>query len=253
MGPFDQGKFAQAVDSLPAQPAGPTMLPEALRAVEQDLKGLSGKTAVFIFNDGTYSQLGDFKEPEDYTQEFADKYNVCFYIIGDARTKTEEKRLVDMSKANACSRVIPFSKFVDNPEYITGALYVVKATDKVKTTTETRIVGLKAENVQFDFNKSDIRPDSHDEIDAVGEFLQKHPAAYVKLVGYTDSIGSEEYNLGLSQRRAESVAAYLMDNHNITRDRIVLNWYGKANPVASNDTDEGRAQNRRVEIAVGGM
>jgi OOP family OmpA-OmpF porin len=123
----------------------------------------------------------------------------------------------------------------------------------VVTSTETRIVGLKAENVQFDFNKSDIRPDSNDEIDAVGAFLQKHPAAYVLLVGYTDSVGSEEYNLGLSQRRAESVAGYLVDNHSLSRDRVILNWYGEANPVASNDTDEGRAQNRRVEIAVGGM
>ena len=253
VGPYDKAKFAQAIDSLPAEPKGPTLLPQALRALEQDLKGLSGKTIVYIINDGTHTRLGEFKEPEDYTQDFADKYNVCFYMIGENEDNRAEKRLADMAKANACSRVVPFSKFIDNPEYITGALYVVKATERVETLTETRIVGLRADNVLFDFDKSNIRPDFNDEIDAVGSFLQKNPAAYVLLVGYTDSVGTEEYNLGLSQRRADSVAAYLVDNHNIARDRIVVNWYGEANPVAGNDTDDGRAQNRRVEVAVGGM
>jgi OOP family OmpA-OmpF porin len=253
IGPFDKGKFAKAVDSLPAQPKGPTFLAQTLRKIEPALQSQTGKTVVFVFTDGRENFAGATKDPEDYTQAFADKYNVCFYMIGDATDNRSKKRLADMAKANACSRVIPFSRFVNNPGYLTGALYVVKATDRVVTSTETRIVGLKAENVQFDFNKSDIRPDSNDEIDAVGAFLQKHPAAYVLLVGYTDSVGSEEYNLGLSQRRAESVAGYLVDNHSLSRDRVILNWYGEANPVASNDTDEGRAQNRRVEIAVGGM
>jgi hypothetical protein len=82
MGPFDKGRFAQAVDSLPADPKGPTFLPQALRKVEPKLQGLSGKTIVYIFSDGTYSQMGQFKDPEDLTQELADKYNVCFYLIG---------------------------------------------------------------------------------------------------------------------------------------------------------------------------
>ncbi len=239
MGSFDKGRFAQAVDSLPAEPKGPTFLPQALRKIEPQLQSLSGKTVVFIFSDGTYSQMGQFKDPEDLTQEFADKYNVCFYMIGAPQDNRAQKRLVDMSKANACSRVVPFDKFVENPEYATGALYVVKATERIETTTETRIVGLTAESMLFDFNKSDIGPDFNDEINALGAFLQKNPAAYVMLVGYTDSIGSEEYNLGLSERRADSVADYLVNNHGIARDRIVLNWYGEANPVAGNGHSDG--------------
>jgi OOP family OmpA-OmpF porin len=75
----------------------------------------------------------------------------------------------------------------------------------------------------------------------------------VLLEGYTDSTGPEEYNLGLSLRRAESIANYLMDNYMISDDRIVVNYYGSANPVGDNATAEGRAMNRRVEIAVGGL
>jgi OOP family OmpA-OmpF porin len=253
MGPFDKDKFAQAIDSLPAEPKGPTFLAQALRKIEPVLQEQTGKTVVFILTDGTTDFAGATKNPEDYTQAFADKYNVCFYMIGDATDNRSAKRLTDMAKANACSRVIPFKQFTDNPNYITGALYVVKANERIVTTTETRIVGLKVGDVLFAFNKADVQSQYGADMEALGSFLKKNPNAYALLVGYTDSIGSEEYNLYLSNRRADSVAAYLMSNYGITQDQIVVNWYGEANPVASNDTAEGRAQNRRVEVAVGGL
>jgi OOP family OmpA-OmpF porin len=253
MGPLDKAKFAQAIDSLPAEPKGPTFLPQGLRDIEPALQGLSGKTVVYIFSDGTYSQMGDFKQPEDYTQALAEKYNVCFYLIGSPQDNRAEKRLVDMSKANACSRVIPFERFIENPEYATGALYVVKATDRIVTTTDKKIVGLKVSNILYPFDSAKIDMDYIDEVDDLGAFLQKNPTAYVLLEGYTDSTGPEEYNLQLSLKRAESVASYLKDKYMIADERIVMNYYGAANPVASNDTYEGRAMNRRVEVAVGGL
>jgi OOP family OmpA-OmpF porin len=253
MGPFDKGRYTQAVNSLPAQPKGPTFLAQSLRKIEPVLANQSGKTVVFIFTDGTTDFAGATKDPEDYTQSLADKYNVCFYMIGDATDNRSAKRLKDMAKANACSRVIPFKQFVDNPNYITGALYVVKATERIETITETRIVGLKVGDINFDFNKADVPSQYGADLNALGSFLKKNPNAYALLVGYTDSIGPEEYNLYLSNRRASSVAAYLMNNYSVSADQIVVNWYGEANPMAGNDTAEGRAQNRRVEIAVGGL
>ncbi len=253
MAPLDRMGWADAVDSMPAEPSGRTFLAQSLRKIEPVLQGLSGKTVVFIFSDGVYSQVESTKEPEDYTADFANKYNVCFYIIGAPQDNKAQKRLTDMAKANACSRVIPFSRFVENPEYTTGALYTVRATERIVTTTETRIVGLQVENILFDFDKASLRTSYVDEVDALGMFLQRNPSAYVLLEGYTDSTGSEEYNLGLSLRRAESVANYLMDNYNIGNDRIVVNYYGPANPAADNGTSKGRSMNRRVEVAVGGL
>lgn len=253
MGPYDPAKFTAAIDSLPAEPKGRTPLPEGIREIGPVLEKLSGKTAVFIFSDGTFNKLTDVKLPEDYTQELAQQHDVCFYMISSATTWQSEKRLGDMAKANACSRVIPIEAFVNNPGYMTGALYTVKSSAVVETTTEARIAGLRAQNGLFAFNKSDIRPEFQSELDEVGTFLQNNPKAYVMLVGYTDGIGSAEYNLGLSKRRADSAANYLMTRHNINQERIVVNYYGKANPIASNDTEQGRAQNRRVEIAVGGL
>ena len=253
MGPFDPQRYSRAIDGLTTTASGNTFLPKALRDLEPVLKSLSGKTVVFIFNDGTFSELANTKEPEDYTAEFAKKYNVCFYMIGDAKTYPAKKRLNDMAKANACSRFIPFQRFVENPEYATGALYTVKATEKIVTVTETRIAGVKVNDVRFAFNSAVVEPQYQNEINDLGKFLQNHPDTFVLLVGYTDSIGSEEYNLGLSKNRAESVAAYLGNNFNIAPDRIVTNWYGEANPIGDNATAEGRAQNRRVEVAVGGL
>jgi len=253
MAPLDRMGWAQAVDSMPADPAGRTFLAQSLRKIEPVLQGLSGKTIVYIFTDGTYSAIEGIKEPEDYTQEYANKYNVCFYVIGAPQDNLARKRMGDLAKANACSRVIPFSSFVENPEYTTGALYTVKATERIETISSTRIVGLQIDSIQFDFDKASIRTSYVDEVDALGAFLQKNPAAYVLLEGYSDSTGDEEYNLGLSLRRAESVANYLMDNYSIGSDRIVVNYYGPANPAASNASSEGRAMNRRVEVAVGGL
>ena len=253
MAPYDSAKFAAAIDNLPAEPKGRTPLAEGIREIGPVLEKLSGKTAVFIFSDGTFDHLPDVKLPEDHTRELAEQHNVCFYMISSATKGQAEKRLTDMAKANACSRVIPIEAFVNNPGYMTGALYTVKASAVVETTTEARIAGLKAQDGNFAFNKSDIRPEFQSELDEVGKFLQNNSNAYVMLVGYTDSIGSEEYNLDLSHRRANSAANYLTANHNIDRNRIVVNYYGEANPIASNDTDEGRAQNRRVEVAVGGL
>lgn len=253
MGPFNKGNYAAAIDSLPAEAKGATRLTQGLRELDPILGGLSGKTVVFIFNDGSFTQVEGMKVPERYTEELAKKYNVCFYMISYARRGIDNKRLVDMAKANECSRVVPFRPFLENPSYITGALYTVKSTEVVETVTESRISGLNVGHVNFDFDKADVKMGDKSELDELAAFLQKNASAYAMLVGFTDSVGSQEYNLGLSRRRAESVADYLVDNHGITRDRLVVNYYGKENPVAGNDTSEGRAKNRRVEIAVGGM
>lgn len=251
MGPLDKEKFSQAINSIKADAEGSTFLPRAIRNLEPVIEKASGKTVVFIFSDGTYSEIGGMKAPGDITTELAQKYNVCFYIIGDGTSLRAQKLLQDMAKSNECSRLISFSKFVENPQYNSGALYVVKTSSEMQTVTEMKTAGAAVDNVLFDFNSAALQPKFHEELDKVGEYLKSHPDSYVVLAGYTDSVGSEEYNLGLSRRRAESAAAYLMNNADIAENRIVTHWFGKLNPVAGNDTAEGRSQNRRVEIAVG--
>ena len=252
MGPLDKEKYAQAINGIKADAEGNTFLPRALRDLEPVLQGASGKTVVFIFSDGTFTEIGPgMKDPGDIATELAAKYNVCFYVIGDGNTSLDQKRLEDMARANECSRLIPFAKFVNNPQYNSGALYVVKTSSEVVTVSDMKAVGAKGVNILFDFNSVVIRPEYHAGLDDIGEFMQNNPNSYVVLAGFADSVGDQEYNLGLSRRRAESAAAYLQKSANIDADRIVVDWFGKLNPVADNGTPEGRRLNRRVESAVG--
>jgi OmpA-OmpF porin, OOP family len=101
--------------------------------------------------------------------------------------------------------------------------------------------------VHFDFNKSKIRPGDAAVLEEAASVLRKNPKVTVNVNGYCDSIGSDAYNLKLSQRRADAVVTYLVEA-GIPSDRLIPHGYGKTDFVAPNDTAEGRAQNRRVEL-----
>lgn len=103
------------------------------------------------------------------------------------------------------------------------------------------------EGASFDFDSSKLKHTADKQLDEVVDFAVKYPDANLAVTGYTDSTGSKKYNLKLSERRAESVKAYLVKK-GVAADRISTKGDGEANPVASNKTNEGRAQNRRVEI-----
>lgn len=101
--------------------------------------------------------------------------------------------------------------------------------------------------VHFGFNKSSIRPEDEPVLDEAATTLRKNPNLVVDVNGYCDSIGGAEYNLKLSQRRAEAVVNYL-EKDGVPADKLVPHGYGKTNFVATNSTEDGRAQNRRVEL-----
>ena len=103
--------------------------------------------------------------------------------------------------------------------------------------------------VNFDFDKSNIRGDAAPVLDEAVSTLKEYSSINIAVEGHTDGRGSEEYNQGLSERRANAVRDYLA-SHGVARSRMTAAGFGKTRPVASNDTDEGRAQNRRVELRV---
>jgi OOP family OmpA-OmpF porin len=249
---YDSDSFAAALDRLPKKPKGPTMLQQALHKLGPILENLSGRTVVFIVTDGTFSKMPGLK-PAAKARQLAEKHNVCFYVISTADDRASQRVLETVASFDFCSRVVPFAAFIGRPEFNTGALYVVRATARVETVTEERIVGIKLNNIQFGFDRADIGSEFKTRLNRLGSFLEQNPDTYAVVAGFTDSTGSEEYNLGLSMRRAIGVSEYIVSNFNVTPDRLVPLWFGKANPLAGNDTREGRRMNRRVEIAVAGM
>jgi OOP family OmpA-OmpF porin len=103
--------------------------------------------------------------------------------------------------------------------------------------------------INFDFDKSKIKPEFEGVLDAGVEALKENPGVSVQVAGYTDSVGTEEYNQGLSERRANAVLGYL-STHGVDASRLTAVGFGKNNPVADNATADGRAQNRRVELNI---
>ena len=104
-------------------------------------------------------------------------------------------------------------------------------------------------NVTFAFDSANLNSQFYPVLDKVADTLKEYDKTVVEVAGHTDSVGSDAYNQSLSERRANSVADYL-SNHGMTRSRMVTVGAGEGHPVASNDTEEGRSQNRRVEITI---
>jgi OOP family OmpA-OmpF porin len=250
---FDAAEVANALKKLPAEPGGKTPLLQSLNELETVLKGLSGKTVVFIFSDGGYEKLAGSANPGDKTAELAKNYNVSFQVIDYSLQERDRKTVSDMSRANMSSRAIPFDSYITQPYYALGALYYTKYDTEVETISERKVAGYKVSNIHFDFDKTDLAAAGQEKLTEVGKFMVANPSAYTVLFGYTDDTGKPEYNMELSRRRAEAVADYLNKNFNLGSDRVIPNWYGAANPVDSNDTEAGRAKNRRVEVSIGGL
>ncbi len=250
---YNRAEFGQAIDNLTTTTRVPPSREQMMKELDATLSGLSGRTAVFLFTDGQF--VAPIKSPMSVVsmaKEMVAKYDVCLYPISSANTPKQKANVEALAAVNECSRVIPFDALYERPEYVGGVLFALEDILIVEEGVMTRVSAVKVDPVFFDFDSSTLKPEFNQELNELGKFLQEKPDTYAVVDGYSDSVGSAEYNMYLSRRRAESVADYLLNNFNIGPDRVVVLWYGMANPAASNATPEGRAQNRRVEIAVGG-
>ncbi len=105
------------------------------------------------------------------------------------------------------------------------------------------------DNISFDFNSAVVRPELRTELEQVAKVLTSYPSTVVGIFGHTDNVGSEAVNQRLSEQRAQSVAGSLQ-SFGVPQARMQTQGFAFNQPVASNDTDEGRAKNRRVEIRI---
>ncbi|NVN92205.1 MAG: OmpA family protein [Desulfuromonadales bacterium] len=101
-------------------------------------------------------------------------------------------------------------------------------------------------DIEFDINKADIRPQYHDQVAKVGDFMKRNSTTTATIEGYADEVGNDEDNMRLSQQRAESVVKYLVDTFGIEPSRLAAKGYGKTRPSFDNSTDAGRQKNRRI-------
>lgn len=115
--------------------------------------------------------------------------------------------------------------------------------------TENGIVTTLKDNILFDSGKAVLKPVAYDSVNQIADILKKYPEDMVIVIGHTDSIGSDAYNQTLSMQRAQAVRLAMIDR-GVPASSIEAVGMGEAKPVATNDTAEGRARNRRVELQI---
>jgi OOP family OmpA-OmpF porin len=244
------------------------------------LIGAKGRNAVIILSDGQ-ENLGEGSLK--VAAALAEKYNVCFHTISFADTVNGNQALLDAitalkpcgvsASAAQLADDAAMQKFVKDVFYDMGAAKadpcaldddadgVNNCIDKCPGTAADlavdaegcpipMVVTLK---VNFDFDKSDIKAQYHQELADFAAFMKKHPGVAVEIDGHTDSKGSDAYNQKLSERRAKSVRDYLVTKLGMSASLLTAVGYGESKPVASNDTDAGRAENRRIEAVLKGV
>jgi outer membrane protein OmpA-like peptidoglycan-associated protein len=121
--------------------------------------------------------------------------------------------------------------------------------DPIQVTTIAPNATITLNNIFFDFDKSLLKAESGPELDRMAELLKEKSTLQIEIAGHTDSMGSDAYNMALSERRAKTVVAYLV-RQGIAKKRLKVQFYGESKPIDTNDTEEGREKNRRVEFKI---
>ena len=274
MKPYTTAGMADGLAGV-AKPGGTSPLDDALAAAQTDLEGLGGvHNAIIVISDGK-----DMTKAQAQAQVLKDTFgsSLCIYpvLVGDAPEgrqllenlaeigecgffTTADDLLTSAGMAGFVSQV--FLKDVPAPAPAPAPAPVRKDSDGDGVyDDEDQCPGTPAgarvnavgcwvlENVLFDFDKAVIKPEAYHLLDEVVVIMEKNPGMDVELQGHTCNIGTAEYNMGLSLRRANAVADYLEDK-GVSKDRLITKGFGFSKPVALNSTEIGRSLNRRVEL-----
>lgn len=143
-------------------------------------------------------------------------------------------------------QVTAFVEVVETKPMDTGKIAVIDARQMAQSISAGQSINIYG--LVFDFDSATLKPDSRTTLDEIAKLLSDQPNLHLVVVGHTDNQGSPDYNMDLSERRAQSVVAALTTTYGIAPERLSASGAGLTAPIASNDTEEGRAKNRRVEL-----
>jgi OOP family OmpA-OmpF porin len=204
------------------------------------VSGLTGTTAVIVFSDGGQNTGED---PVEATRALlAGRSGVCVHVVSFADTAEGQETNQAVSK-------------VGQGCHVAEGLELMRDGAKLEQFVREIFCGAKAKRkivlrgVNFDFDEATIRPDGKPVLDEAIRTLKEEANVKASVEGHTDAVGSDAYNQGLSERRADAVTDYLTAG-GIARRRLSPVGFGESKPVASNETEDGRAQNRRVEFRI---
>ena len=239
----DSAAFANALGSIECS-GGTTPMADGLDAAGQMLSGESGPVAVVVISDFRWVASDPVgRSVERLKQQHGE--NLCLHAVKVGDSTTGDRVIANMVNTPGCDSAVLAGDIASADAmagFVTSVLLAPLEYEKHAVSA----------TALFDFDSAVLKDQGKAELRNLGEYIQGKGITVkdIDIIGHTDSMGSEEYNQGLSERRAMAVKEFLV-SAGISSDIIDVSGRGESEPVASNDTEEGRAKNRRVEIHVG--
>lgn len=272
---YSSASFKTAINTLECSSGG-TNIHRAFDAASTDLASASGNIALIVLSDGHNLEVSPLPSAQALKEQYGDKLCISTIWVGNKDEEAGQAVLQQLSDISSCGFSTTASElattkgmanFVQNIFFeastpqpaalgTDGILDgdsdgdgVPDSKDKCPDTPKGAIVDKDGcwsfRNVSFDFDRYAIKSNSNHVFDNSITVLQQNPEITVELQGHTDSTGTNEYNQGLSERRATTVKQHLINN-GINESRLSTKGFGEESPAVSNSTKEGRAHNRRV-------
>ena len=274
---FDVTKFVYGIvkynpDSLDVViqklkcPFGDSPLEAAITAAGNDLRAVQGKIALVVFSDGEDMGNAPVKAAASVKSQYGD--NLCIYTVQIGNDENGGKILAQVAQAGQCGIFVKGDKLGSDAEmtaFVERIFLASKPAEALPPRRPAKVVPQVMKEtvvqreapaskevsmellVEFDTGMATVKPKYNNEIKKVADFMKEYPDTTAIIEGHTDNVGKEAANVKLSQRRADSIKAYLVKKFGIDSSRIKAVGYGPNKPVASNATKEGKQKNRRVK------
>jgi OOP family OmpA-OmpF porin len=274
---YSSAGFGAALDAV-KEPSGNSSLPltKAISAATGDLKSAQGPIAVIIVSDGEDMDPKPVKAAEAMKKQFGDRLCIFTVLIGDSPVG---KQILDqIAKAGDCGYSTAADRLASSGDmagFVEG-IFLAKPAPKpapmaaapkpmdsdkdgvpdnldqcpntpMGATVDARGCWTYAAVVLYDINSAEVKSEAYPMLQEAVLIMKKNPDLKVEVDGHTDSTGTAAYNMTLSVKRAEAIKDHFV-SRGIDPNRLTTKGFGFTNPAASNDTKEGRAKNRRVEL-----
>jgi OmpA-OmpF porin, OOP family len=265
---FQGRRFKSAVSVLP-RGNGETSTAEGVAASDSELSLISGRKALIILSD--FKNTGSGSDPSSRVRALNDTYgpDICVYPIYFCPDESGLALAHDMASITACGNFYDGCLLLEDRAYFDTMIRQIFYGDRLERAdadgdgvpddldqcpdtplgarVDERGCWVAAFSAYFDFDRSVVKEKYLPHIRQAADVLKANPHMAVTVAGHTDNIGRPEYNMQLGQRRADAVAQLLL-NYGVSLNRLALKSYGETKPIATNETAEGRAKNRRVEL-----
>ena len=271
---YSKSTFGSGIDALTCASGG-SPIGSGIDGTGKDLSGTAGNIAVLILSDGHDLDSDGVKEMQSLKQQYGDRLCVYSVWVGNEEERSGITLLNQLSNIAGCGYGVTADR-ISSPENMANFVKSIflkagkpvedcsildsdhdgvnDCDDKCPNTlpgSKVSINGCWIVDVKFDNDKAVIKPQYFPELDNAAEIIKGHPDLVIEVQGHTSKTGGFEYNMKLSERRAIAVKNYLVgETHS---PNITARGYGWTRPIDTNDTEEGRANNRRVQLEVNGQ